>query len=339
MARTLSSKGQFSRSKATAQFQEKQTSTSHEEVATQTKRARSSLSKNFLKLPSEQDIRIFQIYYEDWHRELLDPAFNPLNNSQVTSELMEFEVFERLFCSSHVNDSKLWGALSWRYKEKTGITGAQLIKIIQANPDIDVYYCNPHVANEALFHNAWLQGEVCHPQLLKLSTALFDAVGLDRQQLYTLSPSTSWSAANYFVGSHLFWKKYLAFVRDILNLAEKKLDSQTLNVLRMKTADIKGMHRGATYLPFIIERLFSIFIQTVGKQLRVFKIPLPERERELNIHLKMLRDMKDVAYQQQSPWLAACWINYRNLYFTQFYGQAWCQRYLRAITPTEIRFA
>jgi len=41
-------------------------------------------------------IRIFQIYFEGWQRELLDPAFYPLDNSRSTSELMEFNVFEQL---------------------------------------------------------------------------------------------------------------------------------------------------------------------------------------------------------------------------------------------------
>jgi hypothetical protein len=46
-------------------------------------------------------IRIFQIYFEAWQRELLDPAFYPLDNSRGNSELMEFAVFEQLQKCSH----------------------------------------------------------------------------------------------------------------------------------------------------------------------------------------------------------------------------------------------
>ena len=66
-------------------------------------------------------IRIFQIYYEPWQRELLDPAFYPLDNSRGTSELMEFSVFEQLQRNAATQGSSLWGALSWRFGEKTGM--------------------------------------------------------------------------------------------------------------------------------------------------------------------------------------------------------------------------
>lgn len=285
------------------------------------------------------DIRIFQIYYEAWQQQLLDPTFTAWDNMQVQSELMEFEVFERLFSSAAIKKAELWGALSWRYNEKTRLTGTQLIKIIQANPGADVYYCNPHLANEALFHNAWLQGEVSHPQLLSLCTALFAALDWDPKELLSIHHSSSWSSANYFVGTSVFWENYLKFVREVLTIAESKLDVSLRNLLHAKSGDAKGLHGGATYIPFIIERLFQMFLKTSGKYLKKFKIDLPERERELNVHLKILRDMKDHAHQAESQWLAACWVNYRNLYLTQFYGRAWCQRYLRLITPTEIHFA
>ena len=38
-------------------------------------------------------------------------------------------------------------------------------------------------------------------------------------------------------------------------------------------------------------------------------------------------------------WLAACWVNYRNLYLMQVNGKEWCDKYLRSITPTEITFS
>ena len=294
--------------------------------------------ENHRHIEANKSIRIFQIYYEDWQKDLLDPSFSPLNNSAVKAEKMEFDVFERLSRSRDIKKATLWGALSWRYREKTGMHGAHLLKIIAANPGADIYYCNPHVHNEALFHNMWLQGETAHPQFLKLSMAFFSATGLDIQELNTITASSAWSAANYFVGSKTFWSKYIPFVRQLLITAEKKLSDEMRALLHAETADDKGLHSGSTYVPFIVERLFPLFMQCEGKSLKAFKIVLPERERELNVHLRLLRDMKDVAHRTRSPWLAACWVNYRNLYLSQSYGKAWCQRYLRTITPAEIQF-
>ena len=110
------------------------------------------------------------------------------------------------------------------------------------------------------------------------------------------------------------------------------------DLLHSKQADERDLHKGSTYVPFIVERLFPVFMKTAGKNLKPFKIALPEREREMNVHLKLLREMKDVAHKTNSAWLAACWVNYRNLYLTQANSKEWCEKHLRKINPPDIKF-
>ncbi|SDD54118.1 hypothetical protein SAMN05444678_11568 [Sphingomonas sp. YR710] len=289
-------------------------------------------------VPPHSPVRIFQIFYEPWHRDLLDPAFEPFDNCGVTAELMEFDVFERISRSTAIKGADYWGALSWRFTEKTGLTGADLIKIMEAHPDVDVFYCNPHVNNEALFHNMWVQGETCHVNFLEISKALFTATGLPTTEFDLILPSASFSSANYFIARPAFWEAYLPFIRKVITLAEQKLAPNVRQFLHSQAADDRGLHGGSTYLPFIVERLFPLFMRTIGAKLKGHRIVLPTKEQELNIHLRLLRDMKDVAIRTKSPWLAACWVNYRSLYFSQHHGREWCQKYLRAITPTQIKF-
>ena len=284
-------------------------------------------------------IRIFQIYYEPWQRELLDPAFYPLDNSRGTSELMEFSVFEQLQRNAATQGSSLWGALSWRFGEKTGMQGAEWVKQIVDHPGNDVYYCNPHPLNEALFHNMWMQGETSHPQFLDITKAFFAAAELDDKEITTVQATGSFAAANYFVASPKFWERFIPFVRKVMAAADKRMPPNLRDLMHSRMADDRNLHPGATYVPFIVERLFPVFMRSEGKDLKAYKIALPERERELNVHLKLLREMKDVAHRTQSAWLAACWVNYRNLYLSQTNGKAWCEKYLRNITPTEVRFA
>ena len=301
----------------------------------------SKLEHNLAKQPPRalnSPIRIFQIYFEAWQRELLDPAFYPLDNSRGNSELMEFAVFEQLQKNAATDGASLWGALSWRFGEKTGMQGSDWVKQILDHPGHDVYFCNPHVHNEAIFHNMWLQGETSHPNFIEIVKAFFLAAGLDDKEISALHPSSGYSAANYFVATPVFWGKFIPFVRKTLVAADKKLNPTVRDILHSKVADDKALHGGATYVPFIVERLFGYFMRTEGKDLKAYKIALPERERELNVHLKLLREMKDVAHRTQSAWLAACWVNYRNLYLSQTNSKAWCEKYLRLITPTEVRF-
>ena len=301
----------------------------------------SKLESNLAKQPPRalnSPIRIFQIYFEGWQRELLDPAFYPLDNSRGSSELMEFAVFDQLQKNAATQGATLWGALSWRFGEKTGMLGSDWVKQIVDHPGYDVYFCNPHTHNEAIFHNMWLQGETSHPNFLEITKAFFQAAGLDEKEITAVHPSSIYSSANYFVATPNFWARFIPFVRKVLVTADKKLPPAVRDVLHSKVADDKGLHGGATYVPFIVERLFGLFMRTEGKDLKGYKIALPERERELNVHLKLLREMKDVAHRTQSAWLAACWVNYRNLYLSQTNTKAWCDQYLRAITPTEVRF-
>ena len=300
------------------------------------------LKESLAKKPAgsaKSSMRIFQIYYENWQRDLLDPNFSGLDNSKATSEMLEFAVFDQLSKSEQTKDAALWGALSWRFSEKTGMSGTDWVKSIEAHPGQDVYFCNPFPHNEALFHNLWFQGETSHPQFYALSQAVFKAAGLPLEELTSIHSSEQFSAANYFVGTPKFWAAYLPWVNNVLSQANKKLPPNARDLLHSKQADERGIHHGATYVPFIVERLFPVFMKTAGKNLKSYKIALPERERELNVHLKLLREMKDVAHRTKSAWLAVCWANYRNLYLTQVSGKEWAKKYLPVITPTEVKFS
>ncbi|MBU3626645.1 hypothetical protein ICN48_10430 [Polynucleobacter sp. JS-Safj-400b-B2] len=305
-------------------------------------KAETGLEKDLVKKPAgslKSPLRIFQIYNEPWQRDLLDANFSPLDNSKNTSELMDFAVFEQLMNTEYVKDAQLWGTLSWRFAELTGMGGADWVKSIQAHPGNDVYFCNPYPQIEALYHNSWLQGETAHPQFFALSQAVFQVTGLPVDELTSLSSSEQFSATNFLVATPKFWAAYLPWVRDILSLANKKLPPKVRDLMHSPMADKQGIHNGATYVPFIVERLFPVFMKTAGKSMKSYKIALPERERELNVHLKLLREMKDVAHRTKSAWLGVCWVNYRNLYLTQINGKEWAKTYLRTITPTDIKFS
>ena len=284
------------------------------------------------------DIRIFQIYFEAWQKELLDTNFISLDNSASVSELLEFDVFIRLFSSEYVKGAKLWGALSWRFSEKTGLSGQQLLQEIKDNSGYDVYFCNPTPENEALYHNMWLQGVVSHPNFIIVVKSFFEVCGLPLDALLSIEDPKYSSVANYFIGTEKFWETYLDWVKNILVTANKKQPSQIRDLMHSVIADNRGLHGGSTYTPFIIERLFPVFMKLHADDITGFKLKIVDREKQLDVHLRMMKEMKTVAHSTKSLWLAACWVNYRNLYLTNVRGREWCQKYLTAITPQEIKF-
>lgn len=289
-------------------------------------------------VPAPAALRLFQIYYRPEQQAQLDPAFEPYNNEGDKSPLLEFNVFRKLAASELTRGAQLWGALSWKFSDKTGLSGTQLREIIASNPGYDVYYCNPYPGIEGLYHNLWLQGETTHPNFLILCRDFFRSAGLDLAALEELQPSSQFAASNYFVATPAFWQRYLAFIETAVARAEQNMSDIAKAMIHSSAADERGLHAEASYLPFIIERLFGYFLTRHAQGLKAFKYPLHAGKPQLNVHQKLLGQMKEAAVNARSVWLATCWINYRNLYIQISHDKGWVARHLKGISPQTIVF-
>ena len=169
------------------------------------------------------DIRLFQIFYRKEQESQLDPAFLPYDNRGDLDLLLEFNVFRKLFTDPRVVGADYWGAVSWKFGQKTGLTGAALKQTILTNPGYDVYFCNPNPDTEALYHNLWLQGETSHPEFAWLSRQVFEAADLDVSMVDQIWPSSLFATTNYFVATPVFWDAYFKFVGRVIESARTKL--------------------------------------------------------------------------------------------------------------------
>lgn len=282
--------------------------------------------------------KIFQITYREDQREHVDEAFIILDNSANTSHLLEFDVFRRLAASDDVAGCAYWGALSWKFFQKTGLRGKDIHGIIETNPGYDCYFCNPNPDTESTFHNIWLQGETAHPNFVKLARTFFATVGLDEQLLFALYPAWYFASANYFIANKHFWNEYLAFVGSILQQAEEHLPLPAKQAMYSSLADPKGLHADAGYWPFFVERLFSVFLVLRGKEFKIHKFQTVAPNLENNVHHRLLLQMKDAACKSHNNWLAVCWINYRNLYLSELHGREWVRKFIEGITPGGVIF-
>jgi hypothetical protein len=283
-------------------------------------------------------VPVFQIFFEAAQRSNLDPGFLPCDNAGQNGPLREFNVFERLAAEEAMRIAPLWGAVSWKFSAKTGLDGEGLAQALRQHPGCDLYYCNPSPETEALYANLWQQGVTAHPGFREICESVFEAAGLDPRQLDAITPSQGFSSCNYFIGSQAFWRSYLPFVRGIVDQARASLPKSMARMLDSSLGDPRNLHAGASYWPFIVERLLPLYLRGPGAALKIHKITLPGTESRLNTHLKRLREMKDVAHRTRSQWLYSCWLNYRNLYLLQTAGRDWCTRYLPQLSPAEISF-
>lgn len=286
-----------------------------------------------------QAIKIFQIYYRPEQVSSLDPAFEALDNAGVNDPFLEFGVIKRLHDQPANAALDYWGAVSWKFQQKTGLSGGQLYKFIRDRPGYDVYYCNPHPHVEGLHYNLFLQGHARHADFLSLTQQVLPLAGLDMALTTMFMPPAAFAAANYIVATPAFWSRYIAFVDRIMQPALSDQYVPLRTRLLSQEADPKNLHAGASYVPFIVERLFGLFLASEDcGDFRAKKYPLPARESNLDMHQRSLRDMKEVAWSTRSLWLAKCWLNYRNLYLTRNLGEEWAQNYLPALSPDPITF-
>jgi len=282
-------------------------------------------------------VKIHQVFYKDEQKLFLDAAFSPLDNGAHNDETLEFGVFKRLYGGGSFEGADYFGALSWRFAEKTGLTGQALMEVFRSNPDVDLFYINPFPHNEAIHQSLWVQGETSHPGFLKVCTAFFEAAGLKPTDMYRLLPSMEFSVCNYFVARPAFWKAYIPFVERCLERADAGMPSELCKRMHSAEGDWKGIHKGATYVPFIIERLLPVFLRSPeGRALRVYKVPLPTKEAKLNDDLRELREMKDVAILARSSRILDLWREKREAYCHIYYSKAWCERNLKLLNDAPV---
>lgn len=271
---------------------------------------------------------IWQIYFKDEQAINLDPSFEPFNNAGVQASTLEFDVFQRLWRTNKVAELHRWGALSWKFFQKTGLTGQELLEQINAHPDVDVFYMNPYPKDEGLFESSWVQGEVSHPGLLRLAQAILRSIGIAENDVFKLMPSKTYSVCNYFIGNDRFWSAYIPFVEMTLEAAQTQLPEDALSALHSKNADWRGLHNGATYVPFVVERLFGVFMQHQGRKLKGRQVVLTSRQARLSAALLDLGEMKDMAIRTQSARIVGLWRKARNDYALANYHPGWCERFL-----------
>jgi len=153
-------------------------------------------------------------------------------------------------------------------------------------------------------------------------------LGYPLKTVYRLMLSMEYSLCNYFVGSPQFWQAYIPFVERVLDQAEPELPESLRVKLYSSDADWRGLHHQSTYVPFLVKRLFSVFMQEDGRHLRGQQVKLPMREIKLSSALLELREMKDVAIRTRSGRILERWRKEHDAYVLTHRTPDWCERFL-----------
>lgn len=254
--------------------------------------------------------KIFQIYFKAEQIDSLDPAFSPLDNTvNPRPDLQEWYLWDQ-----HADqDLDHWGFVSWRFKEKTNLSGDQITKWISDNPGYDVYLINPAIINEAVFANGWEQGEHYHPGISAIADNFLAKLGYtDYKVIEQLLDRTRTGFATYFVASRDFWQGYMEFSRQLFVQAEQDAEFK----YQVFADGLSGYARNPS-LPmftFLNERLLATYMDLHDSKVLPYQYTeetIADKYRPYFSDISALSDLKVLINQYESDELYQIWDHYR----------------------------
>lgn len=259
--------------------------------------------------------KIFQIYFKPELKQHCDPAFEPLDNTaNPRPELREWDVWDRFHEQRLQENLDLWGYVSWKFKEKTNLTGADVLKHINDNPGYEVYLFNPCIINEAVFVNSWEQGDIHHPNISGIGNKFFQKLGYNNIDVKNMLLDHNRTVfANYVVGNHRFWEHFMAFSRALFTEADKDptFKEEVFGAGRSNYAHDSSLPN----FTFLIERLIPTFLEIeqfkVCPYLYTGATALPKYMPVLG-EIQTLSTLKTLVNRYESSELYAVWNYYRS---------------------------
>jgi hypothetical protein len=213
---------------------------------------------------------LYQAYYDVDQMKHLDPICIPYDNlANRNPTLREYPFIKNLYEIHSKNPDDCWGLLSWRWYDKTKLEMKEFRDWILANPGYDVYHLDPFLDVSATHLNLWTQGDIWVPGMIDFCDRLFPKLGIHADVRTLVYHPHDFATCNYHVGNNKFWKSFITFVDECLNIIESDAE------MKFYMYDKKIPYNGAM-LPgfiFVIERLFSIHT-IFNRNIKIKKYPI-----------------------------------------------------------------
>ncbi len=166
---------------------------------------------------------LYQIFYSDQTRRALDPDFIPLDNSSnPRPDWREYWPIRNFLLGNALIEEDFYGFFSPKFKEKTGLTAAQVKDfILEPGPEPDVVFFSPMWDFSGLFQNVLEQAEICDPGSGAAMAAFFRGIKPDFRLDYWVTDSRNTIFCNYFAAKPSFWRPWLKIGEELFDLTER----------------------------------------------------------------------------------------------------------------------
>ena len=207
-------------------------------------------------------MKIYQIYYDNESRRLLDPGFIPFDNAASNEkDWYEYSVIRNILMSNSFEEHEYIGVFSPRFFEKTGMTSKNVYDVAMKSK-YDVISFSPDLYQNASHLNSIAQANVHHPGFTEVAIKTFKEIGLliDFDNLCQDQTTTIFS--NYFIAKYKFWKQWFIYSEKIYSICNNT--NSDLSVSMNLYADHRNRRDSYQFKIFIIERLVGIMLVKNG---------------------------------------------------------------------------
>ncbi len=216
----------------------------------------------------KREIFIYQIYYDDATKNLLDPGFIPLDNRHnIRPDWYEYWPIRSALLRGGFPKNSLIGFFSPKFKQKTGLTSNDVLRFL-GPCEADLYNFSPYFDQSAFFYNVIDQAVANHGPVNEVFHAAIDLMRLNQPESVFVHDSRTVIFSNFFVAKYAVWEKWLTACERLFYEAEfggSDLSRLLIRSVRHATYD-------AQLKVFIIERVIS-FLLDLNRQLKVARFP------------------------------------------------------------------
>ena len=206
------------------------------------------------------DINIFQIFYSDESRSMIDPAFIPLSNmANERPDWFEYWPIRKYIQNHKLVENDYYGFFSPKFCSKTKLSSQSVFDALNEIKldDYDVISFSPFIDQIAWYKNQF-------EQTLHTSRDILPALEFSKELLFPgLNTDTYYSSSmdtifcNYFIATGRFWNEWHTCCEKIFCIAEDTTNSHSL-LFSAPTIYGKSQQDRKT---FIIERIASMLIK------------------------------------------------------------------------------
>lgn len=203
-------------------------------------------------------MRLFQFFYGEATRSLIEPEFIPLESGNSGHwDSLECASIHRVLKAKKFTKDEYIGFFCPLFGLKTGLTGHQ-VRTVLAHAENEVVSFSSSFEQIASYPNSFIQGESMHPGLLRIAQDFLSEidVGVDLSNL--VQDQTRIIFRNYFVAKYDFWLEWMELTERLLYLSE---DQGTELGRRLNSF---APHHGVNEYPmkdFIFERMVSVLLE------------------------------------------------------------------------------